>query len=143
MPCRSAIGETPLFGPWQVAHCASLVCFACVVSSQFPVLVLHVAMVLSPLQLASLVHGLPLGKPSTDGGVMTAVVAPGSTPPSGRRLPAKKTLSWQVPHAGREGRVIQASSTWQVVQLFSMATDAGSAMPGVPPVGITGNPTSR
>src|SRR5678816_2768213 len=104
MACTPAMGETPLVGPWQVAHCASSGCLAWVVSSQFLVVVLHVAMSLSPLQLASVVHPLvPVGKPSTVGGVMTAAVALGSTPPSGRRAPAKKTLSWQVPQAAREG----------------------------------------
>src|SRR5262245_25494302 len=144
MACRSTMGEIPLVGPWQVAHCASLVCGACVVSSQFFVVVLQVAMTLKPLQLASVVHPVvPLGKPNTVGGEMMAEVGLGSTPPSGNGFPAKKTLSWQLPHAAREGLFIQASFTWQVVQLFSIATLAGSDTPGVPPVGITGKPTLR
>src|SRR5262245_43083974 len=144
MACRPAMGESPLFGPWQVAHCASSACFACVVSSQFLVVVLHVAMTLRVLQLASLVQPvLEGGKPSTLGGAKTADVALASTPPSGSRAPEKKRLSWQVPHAAREGLVIHASFTWQVVQLFSIATDAGRATPGVPPVGMIGKPTFR
>src|SRR5262249_59985769 len=131
------MGETPLSGPWQVAHCASSVCFAWVVSSQFLVVVLQVAMTLRALQLASFVQPLlEGGKPSTLGGAKTAAVAFASTPPSGRRAPAKKRLSWQLPHAAREGLFIHTSFTWQVVQLFSIAMLAGSATPGVPPVGI-------
>src|SRR6185369_1118965 len=140
MPWRSVMGEMPLSGPWHVAHCASSGCSAWVRNSQFFVSTLHVAMVLKPLQLASLVQGLPFGKPNTVGGSITAAVTLGSTPPSGSRV-AKKTLSWQVPQAAREGFVFHASSTWQLVQFFSIATDAGSAIPGVPPVGIDGNPT--
>jgi hypothetical protein len=30
---------------------------------------------------------------------------------------------------------------WQLVQFFSIATEAGNATPGVPPVGIAGKPT--
>jgi hypothetical protein len=142
--CRPAMGDRPVVGPWQVPHCESSVWSAWVVSSQFLLVVLHVAMGLKPLQLASFVHPLvPLGKPSTVGGSMMAVVSFGSTPPSGRSVPAKKTLSWQVPQAARAGLVIHASSTWQLVQAFSIATDAGSAIPAVPPVGIAGKPTFR
>ena len=107
-------------------------------------MVLHVAMELSAAQLASLVQpAVPVGNPSTVGGVMTAWVAVGSTPPSGRMAPAKKTLSWQVPQAAREKLFFHASSTWQLVQFLSIATEVGNATPGVPPVGIAGNPTLR
>src|SRR6516162_1749417 len=113
MACLVAMGERPLSGPWQVAHCASSVCFAWEVSSQFLVVVLHVARMLNALQLALSVQP-PLGDPSTLGGLNTGAVADGSTPPSGRRAPEKNRLSWKLPHAAREGLVFQASLMWQV-----------------------------
>ena len=81
------MGETPLVGPWQVAHCASSGWTAWVLRSQFPVPVLQTAPEPKLAHWELAVQALPEGLPKTRGGWSVPV--------------SKKTLSWQVPQACR------------------------------------------